>query len=1851
MFGSNDAVEANSNGKDIALRLFFKHPLSTNILDEFALHEKKYTVAELFENGDINFNTGLLGAGFVKVVYKDGLLVIDTADEVIVMLSGNIPAIGVHVETRGGFALVGSSALHLKTGMFVNADGIGIDCPVTADDFISLVSNQKADSMVNLNFCLTTDKLKIQTIYLGLDATLRANTASLVAKNFTRMPSSKLYIHDGAFGPKHDQPAESLEPFIESKEAEEVKDWDAVAAKEIAGQDTILPETCLTWRENLKKHIYSRRRSQIIAEDLDFYADSELANADLHIKNLVHFCPNSKTNLSDVVVYATTSQQDKTAELNGAKTNFEIRKGVVIDGKCIIDGYLVSARDLAVTGVLWGENKLQLQIRESSALHGIVGSVNTVIKSKYLTGNALLGNEGLRHKTFVNGGIIGTANLSIDSLVCFFTAGSYLYGPNVTIDTGAYINLLGCVISYNFAKKNVYEKDFGIRLVTLPGSLADLMNANKALRTFELIGSNFPLLRGIVGAYNTAYAVGPLGKRAIKTVLNSLRDNPNPLTQLTNLSHAATEFSKSTLKSAQEGLTYIVDLAMGEWDSDRVKEVVDILLQAKGIYVKGEMLLAQATNTLIFANDFQSCILLNPDLTFENAGIRLNSAYEAARDLTLNPEYRAQVLDDGWSSAVDVFGLSDFKNTMSDAELRSEYISDSFKVTPKNSDGTDGERIFIGAAVKNVASNHLDSVVNAPSTLRDNIVGFADAIQSLNPNSSVTRLYDDASLKFNRFAGAGRAALFFEPSPFPVQFPIMDVTFFRGNAYEVMKMLAPSDYTVSYVSDNGGFKLTGNEVVYAGFYRNSGLTAALGTSVHCLYDISNSGFIFSKQHSETARNRYNSGVVSAQEVTLNLINNDEHGVTEASTRMIFDVKNQYVAKGAKFRSTGQTYGNVTGSFVSDGGTDLRNGFLKISGKIIFGEDASTKAIVMELDAKQGCELNGTTELERVMLNGNEKIKLSDTSTTDTKNVHFIADNFEHEGNLEYEETLQITSKHADLTLGRTVRKSGATSSFGLNTGTLTMPLAAHHENIFVVLTNESSEKSRNLAIGLNDAQHMIVDANITVRTNDATPVEYAGSRADGAHATLITAGPVTLPSQYDRAKNMSFGLYSLADAFIKYDYMYHNLPPELKNKYSTFKKCKKWAEKNILKPAAKVVDKVGGYVATVVTCLPIPGAQVLGAAIGAATVGTQVIRNDHAKKKIDRLEQETLQNLHNQRIMELGLLSDEERAAHAANAEAQHYAKLNAWQQSVLSQTNGDADMSVISEAFAANQALVSNEYANAKNQLNEAYDSYTKEIKKNNSIIKELIDKRSGTKVGIGTSVNAGTSGFNVNVTSQLYTPQGQPINVSYPIYNRDFSNPTYEQHPNTPQHPREEPKVKSERDLAVEGQVHELPGPVSTYEPMSVTTNDQGSTVFSRQVTEPQNNTSAWLHLYNKEMAPIHAAINQLYADEFLTSPGLQYVSPLTLDSYSGSPHGNEHTLNATVAPKNQFADKPLMNVLYSAIDGNINAKQEMRKRAEKLAKFFDSIDPELRIKASDSDVMAELKMYGRAFKGLRDQFIHAVNHPDELVTGPFILGADIIEAGLYYYCDKEYYPVARERNDARMAAVNQLIHADGLTQREAILTMGLAAIFGKVIMAPKVPVIIGPSRPILPAFRNNRAKAIIIENAGTFAPKAQIMQEIGMHLMDNPVAYFSYKRLQQQGTKVVFDFGKVSSNTPRGIFDADLNKVTIYVRANRNSAEIARTISHEAHHQKTMFSQRSRDITSIYEEYKAFRREFLAENGRKPNMHERLMLWNDIYDAYSVFSEYRDASGKVKLGFNQDATPGFLKAKVYFKGMNHE
>jgi hypothetical protein len=139
---------------------------------------------------------------------------------------------------------------------------------------------------------------------------------------------------------------------------------------------------------------------------------------------------------------------------------------------------------------------------------------------------------------------------------------------------------------------------------------------------------------------------------------------------------------------------------------------------------------------------------------------------------------------------------------------------------------------------------------------------------------------------------------------------------------------------------------------------------------------------------------------------------------------------------------------------------------------------------------------------------------------------------------------------------------------------------------------------------------------------------------------------------------------------------------------------------------------------------------------------------------------------------------------------------------------------------------------------------------------------------------------------------------------------------------------------------------------------------------------------------------------------------------------------------------------------------------------------------------------------------------------------------------------------------------------------------------------------------------AKIGVVNMTGELDPF--VARDFGRITAENPVATRAYAQMQRTGTDVTLDFGRPPDNGTFGIFEHQYNRATIFMRNNGTAKEAVSTMTHESSHARRFFRNGIRQPTQ-YEEYRAFRREFLFQEGQRPTLQERLKIWKETQVRY--------------------------------------
>ncbi len=123
---------------------------------------------------------------------------------------------------------------------------------------------------------------------------------------------------------------------------------------------------------------------------------------------------------------------------------------------------------------------------------------------------------------------------------------------------------------------------------------------------------------------------------------------------------------------------------------------------------------------------------------------------------------------------------------------------------------------------------------------------------------------------------------------------------------------------------------------------------------------------------------------------------------------------------------------------------------------------------------------------------------------------------------------------------------------------------------------------------------------------------------------------------------------------------------------------------------------------------------------------------------------------------------------------------------------------------------------------------------------------------------------------------------------------------------------------------------------------------------------------------------------------------------------------------------------------------------------------------------------------------------------------------------------------------------------------------------------------------------------------------LKQIGETIASDPIARRAYQQLQAQGTEVYLEFGPPAlGETAMGEANRLHNFVVVRVGMHRSAHEAVSTLVHEASHMHRHFRG---GRPSQLDEFRAFAREFLYNQGRRPTAAERAAIWRDVEAHYA-------------------------------------
>jgi hypothetical protein len=153
-----------------------------------------------------------------------------------------------------------------------------------------------------------------------------------------------------------------------------------------------------------------------------------------------------------------------------------------------------------------------------------------------------------------------------------------------------------------------------------------------------------------------------------------------------------------------------------------------------------------------------------------------------------------------------------------------------------------------------------------------------------------------------------------------------------------------------------------------------------------------------------------------------------------------------------------------------------------------------------------------------------------------------------------------------------------------------------------------------------------------------------------------------------------------------------------------------------------------------------------------------------------------------------------------------------------------------------------------------------------------------------------------------------------------------------------------------------------------------------------------------------------------------------------------------------------------------------------------------------------------------------------------------------------------------------------------------------------------------------------AKILSRNATGEIEPYLTRDIGKTIAENPVANSAYKHLQRQGTDVFLDY---SARPPKGLAGQASglrNEVEIFYWNNGTARDAVSTMVHESSHIDRFY--KGARLNTQFDEYLAFRREFLFQQGRRPSLVERQRIWETVKDLYPDLPQERVPFGKATM-----------------------
>jgi hypothetical protein len=587
----------------------------------------------------------------VEITYKNRTLLIETDAIIDVSIESSIPTHALIVKTAGDCNI--NSMIGLHDSITIQAKDISFNAD-TASDRLTLLCNKDALNSIKINAEVITNSLNATVNQLIISGILDAKTRIL--------DCNKISIEQtGAFTPvgfpnaRYEKENSNNLAYVlpvDTSSRITIEDLENHGRFDSNNGTIIVKSSIKLCGQSITKLCDDK----LIFPRISFDSAGSFESTDSHLiwvkskgKNrsqlaldgtikftrtiLQHpsviFRKDCNAHLSNTKIISKRHILLNANPIKGSNVELNTTERLYTRGDCDINNLVINTNMAKIRSVLDGNDFMSFKADGQAEVHGLLYGKNTVYQGIFVVLTPFTKDRSMLDQTPYKycrkGGLVGTESLSINTLALVRIAGGYIYGRNLNVMTGVDINIGGLSYAYNYNFQRVCAPiELGFDLPWLPNGIHDLVNINKILSlSYRMIITVGKVeYSAIVSGLILAAAVGPTVVRGGRSVGNSLYEDPNPLNHLRYARDAVVDTSEKIARrtkelgaycyktaSSTEGLAAGVDdmrKTISEFcNLKKLLELVNCMLNAKGMYIAGNSIFCHATNVAKFTTSMQ----------------------------------------------------------------------------------------------------------------------------------------------------------------------------------------------------------------------------------------------------------------------------------------------------------------------------------------------------------------------------------------------------------------------------------------------------------------------------------------------------------------------------------------------------------------------------------------------------------------------------------------------------------------------------------------------------------------------------------------------------------------------------------------------------------------------------------------------------------------------------------------------------------------------------------------------------------------------------------------------------------------------------------------------------------------------------------------------------------------------------------------------------------------------------------------------------------------------------------------------------------------------------------------------